>query len=139
MHDSHRLTMRRYTVRVFIAMAGYLVALAVAVPLLRHGSLTGPLAWLLALLPGLFVAGAFWAYGRLLVEEQDEYLRLLLVRQSLVATGFTLTVATVWGFLADFNQVAPMAGFYLVALWFIGLGIGQYANRRLDRGAAEDA
>lgn len=139
MTDRKRPAMPRYTRRVFIAMAGYLVALAVAVPLVRHGSLTGPLAWLLAVLPGLFVAGAFWAYGRLLVEEKDEYLRLLLVRQSLIATGFTLTIATAWGFLADFNQVPSMDAFYLVALWFIGLGVGQYGNRWLDRPAADDA
>ena len=34
------------------------------------------------------VAEAIW----LLIEEQDEYLRMLLVRQTLVATGFTLQV-----------------------------------------------
>lgn len=139
MSDCRRPTMRRYTRRVFIAMAGYLLALAAAVPLLRYGALNGPLAWLLAVLPGLFVVGAFWAYGRLLVEEQDEYLRMVLVRQSLVATGFTLSVATIWGFLADFDQVPSMDAFYLVVLWFIGLGLGQFSNRRLEQHAAEDA
>lgn len=61
--------MRRYTLRVFLAMAGYFATLAAAVLLVRDGALTGPLAWLLAFLPGVFVAGAFWAYGRLLIAE----------------------------------------------------------------------
>src|SRR3712207_8852283 len=48
---------------------------------------------------GLCVASVFWAIGRLLIEEQDEYLRTLLVRQMLVATGLTMVVGTIYGFL----------------------------------------
>lgn len=130
---------RRYLLRTFVATLGYLVTLALAIRLVRDGSLTGPLAWLLALLPGLCVIGVFWAYARLVVEEQDEYLRMLMVRQSLIATGFTLSVTTIWGFLANLGQVAPMEGFYIAALWFAGLGIGQCWNGWVGRHAREDA
>lgn len=124
---------RRYTLRLAAGMTAYLITLSLAVTFLRHGNLTGPLAWLLALLPGLSVASVFWAFGRLLVEEDDEYQRMLLVRQSLIATGFTLTIATLWGFLEMFGLVPRVEVFYLVLLWFFGLGIGSCFNGGVGR------
>jgi hypothetical protein len=119
---------RRYVLRVAVAMAAYLVTLALAVRFV--GSVvTGPLAYLLALLPGLSVAGVFWAVARLLIEEQDEYLRMLLVRQTLIATGLTLGLATVWGFLENFRLVPHVDAFYIAILWFAGLGVGAVYNR----------
>ena len=119
---------RRYAFRLAASMAGYVITLALAITFVRDGGISGPLAWLLALLPGLCVASVFWAFGRLLVEETDEYQRLLLVRQSLIATGFTLTIATLWGFLEMFGLVPHVDAFYLVVLWFLGLGIGGCFN-----------
>ena len=124
-----RPAVRRYLKRLAIAMTCYMATLFLAITQVRDGHLTGPLAWLLALLPGLSVAGVFWAIGRLLVEEPDEYQRMLLVRQVLVATGFTLTIVTVYGFLENFGLVSHIDGFYVAILWFIGLAIGSFFNR----------
>ena len=96
---------RRYVRRIFVTMSLYIGTLFVAVSQFRHGHVAGPLAWLLAVLPGLCVAGVFWALGKLLVEETDEYLRSLLVRQLLIAAAFTLSIATVYGFLENFGLV----------------------------------
>ena len=120
---------RRYLKRLAVAMICYMATLFVAITQVRDGHLTGPLAWLLALLPGLSVAGVFWAIGKLLVEEQDEFQRMLLVRQVLVATGFTLTIVTVYGFLENFGLVSHIDGFYVAILWFGGLAVGSIFNR----------
>jgi hypothetical protein len=120
---------RRYVLRVAVAMAAYIVTLTLALRLVPSGAVSGPLAYLLALLPGLSVAAVFWAVGRLLIEEQDEYLRMLLVRQSLIATGLTLSLATVWGFLENFGLVPHIDAFYIAVLWFAGLGVGALYNR----------
>lgn len=120
---------RRYVLRIFISMASYMLTLFLALRLVGNGHVTGPLAWLLALLPGLSVAGVFWAVGRLLVEEQDEFQRALMVRQVLVATGFTLTIVTIYGFLENFSLVHHVDAFYIAVLWFIGLGVGAIYNR----------
>jgi hypothetical protein len=120
---------RRYVLRVAIATAAYLVTLAVAVRFVGRDEVTGPLAWLLALLPGLSVTGFFWAIARLLIEEKDEYLRVLLVRQILIATGFALSVATAWGFLEDFRLVPHVDAYAIAMLWFFGLGVGALVNR----------
>lgn len=124
-----RPAQRRYTIRIAVAMTAYMITLYAAVSMIRSGQAVGTLAWILALLPGLCVAGVFWAVGRLLVEETDEYLRMLLVRQVLIATGLTLSIVTVYGFLENFELVNHIDGFYVAMLWFIGLGVGGVVNR----------
>jgi hypothetical protein len=128
---------RRYVMRIAIFTAAYLVTLTVAVRFVGHGHVGGPLAYVLALLPGLSVAGFFWAIGRLLVEQDDEYQKMLLVRQSLIATGFTLTLVTIWGFLENFKLVSHVDAFYVAVLWFLGLGVGSLVNRLTLGGAGE--
>ncbi len=136
MSRCRRPAQRRYLLRLAIATAAYLITLALAVRML-DGSVTGVTAYLLALLPGLSVAGMFWAVGRLLTEETDEYQRTLLVRQSLFASGFTLSVTTCWSFLENFGLVAHVDAFYIAMLWFFGLGLGSLYNRLTLR-APED-
>lgn len=121
-------TTRRYLVRVAIAMVAYLISLALAARFLESGAGAGIWGYLLAMAPGISVAGVFWAFGRLLIEQKDEYQRMLLVRQSLIATGFTLSIVTVWGFLDDFGMVPNVGAFHVVVLWFMGLGVGSFFN-----------
>ena len=123
------LAQRLYVRRVLIAMVGYIATLFLAELLIDDRGLSGPLAWLVALLPGLCVASVFWAIGRLLIEEKDEYLRSLLVRQMLVATGLTMVVATIYGFLENYRLVGHVDAFYLTILFFAGLGVGAIVNK----------
>lgn len=118
--------MRRYLRRLAISMTLYLVFLFLALRFVN--AVSGPLAYLLGALPGIAVLGVFWAIGRLLVEETDEYLRMLLVRQTLVATAFALSIATVWGFLENVRLVPHVDAFYITVLWFAGLGVGSLVN-----------
>jgi len=120
---------RRYVLRIAAAMALYLIFLAIAVRLVKQGGVEGAPAYLLATLPGLAILGVFWAVARLLVEEKDEYLRMLLVRQTLVATAFALSLATIWGFLENFKLVAHVDAYHIAILWFAGLGVGGLYNR----------
>lgn len=121
---------RRYTLRLAVLMAAYLVTLFIAVRAIRADAVSGPAAYALAIAPALPVIGVFWAVMRLLVEEPDEFIRLLHVRQCLVATGFCLTVTTVWEFLQNFDLVPPgNGGFGAAFFWFVGLGIGGIYNK----------
>lgn len=129
MIHSRSLAHRRYTWRVAAAMVGYLITLFAAETLIDGRGLTGPLAWVVALLPGLCVAAVFWAIARLLIEEQDEYLRSLMVRQMLIASGFALVVATIYGFLETYGLVQHIPAFYLSVLFFFGLGVGSVVTR----------
>lgn len=126
-----------YKRRVLVLALAYVACLLPAVYLFsRHAVPPGPLAYLLGVLPALPVIGFFVAIGAYLVEERDEYLRMLATRQSLIASGIALTVATGWGFLEGFELVPHLAGFWWATVWFIGLGVGAAVNRATAPGAA---
>ena len=121
---------RRYTIRLAVLMTCYVLLLLGAVWLFRHDRPSGTPAYVIAILPALPIIGVFWAVMRFLVEETDEFIRLLLVRQCLVATGFCLTVVTIWEFLQNFDLVAKgNGGFGAAFFWFFGLGIGALYNK----------
>ncbi len=121
---------RQYLIRLFVLMSLYVVTLIAAVTTFRGGAVSGIAAYALAIAPALPVIGVFWAVMRFLVEEPDEFMRMLLVRQCLVATGFCLTVMTIWEFLQNFELV-PLGngGFGAAFFWFMGLGFGALYNK----------
>ena len=122
--------MRRYVIRIAVMMSIYLITLFAAVYAFKHQLVSGPVAYPLAILPALPIIGVFWAVMRLLVEEPDEFMRMLMVRQTLVATGFCLTVMTVWEFLQNFDLAPPgNGGFGAAFFWFMGLGVGALYNK----------
>jgi hypothetical protein len=126
-----RLTpaMKRYNWRVVWLSLVYAVFLIAAVYGFRHKLVPDPLKYFVAILPALPIIGIFGAMGRYLVEEQDEYVRMLLVRQTLWASAFALSIATVWGFLDNFGLVGHVDGYWIVVVWFFGLGLGALYNR----------
>jgi hypothetical protein len=126
---------KRYNWRVVWLSLLYVVFLLPAVYGFKHQLVPHSIAYLVAILPALPIIGIFGVIGRYLVEEQDEYVRMLMVRQTLWASAFTLSVATTWGFLDNFRLVDHVDGYWIVAVWYFGLGIGGIANK-LKLGAA---
>jgi hypothetical protein len=124
------LVRRRYRQRIAISMGIYLVSLFAAEYLISRDLVAGPLAWLLGLVPGLAIVGAFWAIGMLIVEQTDEFIRMLVVRQTLIATGLSMSIATVWGFLENFELVPHIPAYWVAFLWFVGFGLGGVVNKR---------
>lgn len=125
---------RRYNRRVIGFSLVYAVALIGAVYAFKHHLVAGAPAYLVAALPALGIIGIFFAIGRYLVEEQDEYLRLLVTRQAMWASGIALSGATIWGFLENFDLVDHVDAYWLAVLWFAGLGIGGCLNWLQGRG-----
>jgi hypothetical protein len=56
-------------------------------------------------------------------------MRMLAVRQQLIAAGFALSVASVWGTLEMFELVPHVEAFFVVMLWALGIFVGMIANR----------
>jgi hypothetical protein len=126
----------RYNKRVIWLSLTYAVALLGAVYGFKHHLVGGPVAYVAAILPALPIIGIFAAIGFYFVEEQDEYLRMLMVRQTLWASGFALSIATIWGFLESFELVQHVESYYVAVLWFGGLGLGACADKlTLARGS----
>ncbi|KLI65169.1 hypothetical protein AAV99_02535 [Aurantiacibacter marinus] len=110
-------------------MALYLGSLFAAEILIEDRGLSGWPAYMLAALPGLAFAAVFWIFVRLIVEERDEFFRMLYVRQLMVATGIALTAAAVWGFLETYMPVPHVRAFWWPTIWCFGLGIGAIYNK----------
>ena len=120
---------KRYMKRVAVSTSLYLLALALMTFVTKEHDPSLELRTFLAILPGLAVVGIFWAIGRLIVEEPDEFMRMLIIRQALVASGLALSAASIWGFLEDADIVVHIDAYWWAVVWFLGLGIGAIVNR----------
>ncbi len=95
----------------------------------EHQLVGGPAVWAVALVPGLAMLGIFYAYGMLMVEQQDEFIRMLIFRQFIIATAIALAFATVWGFLEEFGLVQHLYSYYVAVAWIIGFALGGLVNK----------
>ena len=65
----------------------------------------------------------------MLLDLDDEFLRLLEVRKALFATALTLAGCGVWGLLEIFTEVPALPVFWVFPLWCVGFGAGALFNR----------
>ncbi len=114
---------KRYNRRALIWSFGYVVTLFFSVSIYNQFAPTGPVAWVVAILPALPVLFLLWSMGAYLSEETDEYVRMQQVKGALFATGLLLGTATFWGFLETFKLVPHVPGWMAVPVWAIGLGL----------------
>ena len=120
---------RRNLVRTAIVTAIYVAGLFAAKYLIADVGVSRPLAIGVAMVPGLAVVGFFYSTGKMIVETEDEFMRMLAVRQQLIAAGFAMSAASVWGVLEMFDLVPHVEAFYIMVLWAVGVFVGQVANR----------
>lgn len=121
--------MRRYF-RVHSALTVLYIALVLLASLfIPDDAAPTPLVIAFALLPGLVVLGWIWNMGRLLVEMEDEYLRMLEVRKMLWASAITLSICGGWGLVELFATVPKLPVFFVFPIWCGGLAVGQVINR----------
>lgn len=130
---------KRYNRTVIVLSLVYVALLFAAETVIRRGHLAGPLAYVVAVLPALPIIGIFAAIGRYLVEETDEYIRFLTVRQTLIACGLALSFATAWGFLESFGLAPHFDAYWIAVIWFAGLGLGACINKLLGRRLENEA
>lgn len=126
-----------YLRRFFPTMALYVVLVWASPYAILATGVTGPLLWVIAILPALPLMAVFWIIGRLLIELRDEYIRMLQIRQALVATGFAMSAASGWGFLEIYAHAPHLPLFTVPILWFAGLFIGSLVNIVLERRMGE--
>lgn len=121
---------RRYRARSIAITIAYLASIALATWIIPDNAPADLLTISLAIVPGLAVLGWIWAMGRMLIELDDEYLRMLDVRKMMVATGITLALTSVWGILELYSPEIPrMPVFFVFPMWCLGLAVGSLVNK----------
>lgn len=120
---------KRYFRRHLVLTAAYVLAVFLTSRFVPDDAEPTPLFVALALLPGIAVIGWIWAMGRLLVELDDEFMRMLEVRKFIVATGVTLGLTSVWGMVELYTTVPRIPIFFVFPIWCAGLMIGTIVNR----------
>ena len=114
---------RRYVIRMWIMAALCVLFSAVAAVVFRLSHPHGVLAYLVAVLPALPIAGALIYTGVYLAEEKDEFQRNLLVQSLLGGTGGILAVITAWGYMEDFVGAPHMDLVWVYPLFWLFAGI----------------
>ena len=117
---------RRYVVRLAIFMALYAALLYPVNWALHHGRApSGYWLYAAAVLPAIPVLGAIWAMLRFLSEEEDEYKRFVRVQNFIWATGLSIAIMTVWGFLEDLAHIPPLPAMYPFLIFVVCVGLVQ--------------
>ena len=80
----------------------------------------------ISLLPAIPTFGMIAVMGRYLSEEQDEYLRYRSIMASLFGLGLVLALGTFWGFMEMFGLVPHIWSWWVMPVWAIGMGFGQF-------------
>jgi len=126
---AHSSPRRRYLGRLGSSMVIYVASLCAAKYVISRDLVEGPIVWILGLIPGLAVVGIFYAIAMLIIEQKDEFMRMLIVRQTLIGTAVALSISTFWGFLENFGLVAHVDSYWIAFIWFFGFGFGGFINR----------
>lgn len=121
--------MHSYLLVHFALSIGYIALVALASWFIPDDAAPSPTVIAFAILPGLIVLGWIWNIGRLLLNMEDEFLRMLEVRKALWATALTLAVCGGWGLVELFASVPRLPVFFVFPIWCLGLVAGQVINR----------
>ena len=106
----------------------YLAGMAGGVWAIRAFAIEGAALYAAALVMALPLLASLFAVARYVVEENDEYLRMLFVRNMIAATGILLTVCAVWGLLELVAGAPALPIYYGVAIWCLGFPVGRFVG-----------
>ena len=126
----HPKPWRRVYGRYGRSMAFWGVVYALAVALISgwlgwEPPRTGPVVFALALAPMVGIGGMIWSMGRCILDQDDEFLRMMHVRTVVGATGLTLFATTAWGFLGWYSHVWTLPLYLVFPLYCLAQGIVQ--------------
>ncbi len=107
---------RSYLIRTLLFMAVYTLINSLTILGVFDSLLGRPLGWLIAIAVALPVAGQVWATLRLMTQS-DEFVRVIVAKCFVLASGATLTLWTAWGF-GETYAAAPHIPAWLIYPFF---------------------
>jgi uncharacterized membrane protein len=124
---------RRYVTRFLPAMLAYCLMLTPAISFFQDAKPTGVLAWAVAIAPAIPLLFAIRALMLYYKEEDDEFLKAMATQSHLLATGFMMAIATVYGFLDMFGLVPHVQTWAVFPVWALCLFPAQAIAQRKFR------
>ena len=113
---------KRYVIRTVAFMSGY-VAVNVAAILGAFDDIASPVAaWALALTVSAPVVGQIWATLSLM-RESDEFVRAVVAKQFILASGLAMAVASVWGFGESYADAYHLPAWIIYPLFWACYGL----------------
>jgi hypothetical protein len=112
---------RRYRTRTLTLMAGY-VAVNVAAMCGSFSALRGPGRYALALLVAAPIIGQLWTTLKLL-GESDEFVRALMSKRMILASGLAIAMASTWGFMESYADAAHLPASLVYPLFWGCFGL----------------
>ncbi|MFT3996281.1 MAG: hypothetical protein QM667_02650 [Asticcacaulis sp.] len=111
-----------YTVQMIVWMALYVAFLTGAITFIKTSHPTGPLLYALAVLPALPIGGTIVTFLRY-IERSDEFIRAIMVKRFLIATGITLFLSTAIGFLENFTETQLIERYLAYPMFWAAFGL----------------
>jgi hypothetical protein len=133
MDGSRSTAIRHYVRRFWPTMLVYVLTILAVTWIFKQYHPHGFLMYLLAVLPALPILGIIAIFGLYISEEQDEFVRTVMMQSSLWATGIVLAFATFWGFLEDYTPVGKLPMYWVFVAWCVVFGLVQPLVRRRYR------
>ncbi len=119
----------RYVVGLSLSMALYVAALFGSIFLIQSQHPTGPWLWFLAVLPALPIGGTIVVFLRY-IDAVDEYVRGVVIKRFVAATGLTLFLCTAWGFLEDNAGLHHFSLYLVYPLFWMMFGLASAFYRK---------
>lgn len=112
---------RRAVFRTLGFMSGY-VGINVGAIFGAFDDLQPPGAWLFALAVAAPIAGQIWA-TLALMRESDEFVRMLLAKRFILASGLAMALFSAWGFMESYADAAHAPGWLIYPLFWALFGV----------------
>lgn len=113
---------KRYVVRTTAFMSGYAVVNVAAI-FGAFDDIASPVAaWGLALTVSAPVVGQIWATLSLM-RESDEFVRAVVAKQFILASGLAMAVASVWGFGESYAAAPHLPAWLIYPLFWGCFGV----------------
>ncbi len=119
----------RYVIGLSVTMALYVAALFASILLIRAQHPVGPYLWFLAVLPALPIGGTIIVFLRY-IDEVDEYVRGVVLKRFIAATGLTLFICTAWGFLEENAGLHHFSLYLVYPLFWMMFGLSSAVYRK---------
>lgn len=111
----------QYVAGICVCMVLYIAALLGSIELIQHQPMKGPLLWFVAVLPALPIGGTIIVFLRY-IDQVDEYVRGVVLKRFILATGLMLFLCTAWGFLEDNAGLHHVSLYLIYPLWWMLFG-----------------